>query len=91
MQREEFFGLDLLQERLGERPLLLLDDLFDKLDEQRLSRLIELTSGAEFGQIFITDCNRERIISVLCRSGLEFKLFEVEEGEVSEQPVPNAE
>lgn len=81
----------LLQERLGERPLLLLDDLFDKLDEQRLSRLIELTSGPEFGQIFITDCNRERIISVLCRSGLEFKLFGVEEGEVSEQPVPNVE
>ena len=75
----------LLQERLGERPLLLLDDLFDKLDEQRLLRLIELTSGAEFGQIFITDCNRERIISVLCRSGLEFKLFGVSEGEVGEE------
>ena len=81
----------LLQERLCERPLLLLDDLFDKLDEQRLSRLIELTSGAEFGQIFITDCNRERIISVLCRSGLDFKLFGVEEGEVNEEPVPNVE
>ena len=74
----------LLYDRLGERPLLLLDDLFDKLDEQRLARLIDLTSGSEFGQIFITDCNRERIVSLLNRCGLEFRLFVVDEGEVSE-------
>lgn len=78
----------LLYERLGERPILLLDDLFDKLDEQRLARLIELTSDNLFGQIFITDCNRERIISILCNSGLRFKLFGVAEGEVAVKPIP---
>lgn len=72
----------LLCDRLEERPLLLLDDLFDKLDEQRLSRLMELTAGGEFGQIFITDCNRERLITVLQNSDLEFKLWDVAEGEI---------
>lgn len=75
----------LLAERLGERPILLLDDLFDKLDEERLGRLVELTSGEEFGQVFITDCNRERIISVLKGSGREFRLFSVDVGEVTRE------
>ena len=75
----------LLHERLGERPLLLLDDLFDKLDEERLQRLIGITSGEEYGQVFITDCNRERIISILRQSGLSFRLFAVEGGEVKRE------
>ena len=75
----------LLRERLGERPILLLDDLFDKLDEERLGRLVALTSGEEFGQVFITDCNRERIITVLRESGREFRLFSVSGGEVSRE------
>jgi DNA replication and repair protein RecF len=78
---------NLLHERLGERPLLLLDDLFDKLDEERLSRLVELTSGEEYGQVFITDCNRERLISVLKGCNLEFRLFSVEGGEVKTEEV----
>ncbi|MBR3853759.1 MAG: DNA replication and repair protein RecF, partial [Tidjanibacter sp.] len=73
----------LLAERLGEKPLLLLDDLFDKLDEQRLSRLMELTAGGDFGQIFITDCNRERLISVLKNNNLPFCLWDVAEGEIT--------
>lgn len=77
----------LLHERLGERPLLLLDDLFDKLDEQRLQKLIRLTSNEEFGQVFITDCNRERIISILKESGKEFRLFSVTDGEVTQEEV----
>ena len=72
---------------MGERPLLLLDDLFDKLDEERLSRLVELTSGEEYGQVFITDCNRERLISVLKGCNLEFRLFSVEGGEVKTEEV----
>lgn len=75
----------LLKERLGEKPILLLDDLFDKLDEERLAHLVALTSSDEFGQVFITDCNRERIISVLERSGLSFSLFVVEGGEVRKE------
>jgi len=75
----------LLHQVAGESPILLLDDLFDKLDEERLGRLVELTAQEGFGQVFITDCNRERIVSVLRRSGLEFKLFAVSGGVVKEE------
>lgn len=77
----------LLHERLGEKPILLLDDLFDKLDESRLESLVKLTSGEDYGQVFITDCNRERIITILQRSGQEFLLFGVEDGEVKKEEV----
>lgn len=73
----------LLRDRLQEKPLLLLDDLFDKLDESRLSRLMELTSGGDFGQIFITDCNRERLINILRGNSLDFRLYDVAEGEIT--------
>lgn len=76
-----------LHERVGEKPLLLLDDIFDKLDEERLGRLTTLISGEEFGQVFMTDCNRERIISVLKNCGLSFRLFSVEGGEVKKEEV----
>ena len=75
----------LLHERAGEKPILLLDDIFDKLDEERLGRLAALISGDEFGQVFMTDCNRERIVSVLNRYGLSFRLFSVAEGEVKQE------
>lgn len=65
---------------MGEKPLLLLDDLFDKLDMQRVERLIELVSQEDFGQIFITDCNKVRLESVLESSGQDYTLFNVEGG-----------
>ena len=45
----------------GERPILLLDDLFDKLDAGRVEQLIRLVSDDTFGQILITDCNPTRL------------------------------
>ncbi len=73
----------LLGERLGERPILLLDDLFDKLDEARVARLVELTSGEAYGQVFITDCNRHRLASLLRTRNVPYRLFSVSEGEVA--------
>lgn len=66
----------------GETPLLLLDDIFDKLDSRRVEKIIEIVSGDRFGQIFITDVNREHIDNILdCIDG-EYKLFEVINGNV---------
>ena len=70
-----------VREAVGETPILVLDDLFDKLDTGRVERLIELVSG-DFGQIFISDCNRARLEEVLRRGGREYSLFEIENGEV---------
>ncbi len=69
----------------GERPILLLDDLFDKLDAQRVEQLIKLVSTKEFGQIFITDCNREYLERILSEAIVSYKLFEVTNGEVTEK------
>lgn len=51
----------LLSEQKGYQPILILDDVFDKLDDRRLSRLMEILHADEFGQIFISDTNQERL------------------------------
>ena len=71
---------DFLRAKGGETPLLLLDDIFDKLDSRRVEQIIALVSGERFGQIFITDVNREHIDSILDSIDGEYKLFEVEKG-----------
>ncbi len=73
----------LLKETTGEHPILLLDDLFDKLDVQRVARLIDLVSTGDFGQIFITDCNKLRLEGILERTGEPYVLFEVADGVIT--------
>jgi len=72
-----------VREATGERPILLLDDLFDKLDTGRVERLMEIVDTEHFGQIFISDCNRTRLEEVLRRGGRDYSLFEIEGGEVT--------
>jgi DNA replication and repair protein RecF len=72
----------LLAEHTGEKPILLLDDLFDKLDMRRVESLLRLVSGEDFGQICITDCNKVRLESTLQSAGKDYLLFNVEAGEV---------
>jgi DNA replication and repair protein RecF len=72
----------LLAEATGEKPILLLDDLFDKLDMGRVEKLLSLVGGDDFGQICITDCNKVRLESTLSRAGREYALFMVEGGDV---------
>ncbi len=72
----------ILADRKGERPILLLDDVCDKLDEQRVEQLIRLVGGDRFGQIIITDCNEPRLRSLFDRAGCGYELFRVENGEI---------
>ena len=72
----------LLAEATGEKPILLLDDLFDKLDMGRVEKLLTLVGSEDFGQILITDCNKVRLESTLERAGKEYALFMVEGGDV---------
>ena len=55
-------------------PLLLLDDIFDKLDEQRVSKIINLVHESSFGQLFITDTHPERTEAVIKKTEQAFKL-----------------
>lgn len=72
----------LLTEATGERPILLLDDLFDKLDIGRVARLLTLVGGDDFGQILITDCNKLRLEDTLARADKQYALFTVEGGDI---------
>ncbi len=65
------------------KPLLLLDDMFDKLDQYRVERLMELISGEETGQTFITDTNSQRIEQLLQKVNRKAKMFNIEQGKVS--------
>jgi DNA replication and repair protein RecF len=68
-------------------PLLLLDDIFDKLDNSRVKKLMELISNGNFGQIFITDTSYGRV-NEICRSlGVSYSVFEVNKGRV-EKTIP---
>lgn len=72
---------DYLREKGGVTPILLLDDIFDKLDAGRVARIIAEVSGSEnFGQIFITDTNREHLDETLEGIRSESRLFEVSGG-----------
>lgn len=73
--------------RTGSRttPLLLLDDIFDKLDAARVQQIIRLVSGDSFGQIFITDTNREHLDRMLEHIDRDYKMFRVDQGEVAQR------
>ena len=68
-------------------PLLLLDDIFDKLDASRVEQIIKLVAGDNFGEIFITDTNREHLDRILHKVGSDYKMFRVEQGVVSEMDI----
>lgn len=69
----------------GTTPLILLDDIFDKLDALRVEQIVKLVAGDSFGQIFITDTNRDHLDRILKKIEGDYKLFEVGNGEVSER------
>jgi DNA replication and repair protein RecF len=66
------------------KPLLLLDDVYDKLDEERFTKLLEMVSGDQFGQVFITDTHPDRMNELLNQRKIEHKIFLVSESAVSE-------
>ncbi|MBP5318375.1 MAG: DNA replication and repair protein RecF [Paludibacteraceae bacterium] len=71
-----------LKKKSGYTPLLLLDDVFDKLDASRVASVIRLVSGGEFGQIFVTDTNREHLDELIARLQIDSRIFTVEGGRV---------
>ncbi|HRH67503.1 MAG TPA: DNA replication/repair protein RecF [Bacteroidia bacterium] len=73
----------------GIKPILLLDDIFDKLDDQRVARLMELVSKDNFGQLLISDTHPERIQKIFNDIGRSIRCFPVKEGSVAaEKPEP---
>ena len=61
------------------KPVLLLDDIFDKLDDLRITKLMKMVSADDFGQIFITDTNAERVKHIFDEIGVALKSFQIDQ------------
>lgn len=76
-----FAIFEYLKRHSGVTPLLLLDDIFDKLDADRVQKIMEVVSANDvFGQIFITDTNRKHLDEILVQIGGDYRLLEVDHG-----------
>ena len=64
------------------KPILLLDDIFDKLDSERVERIVQMVGSEQFGQIFITDTDRQHLVTIL-QNQQQFSVFHVRNGEVT--------
>ena len=65
-------------------PILLLDDIYDKLDDLRVKQLMELVRSDNFGQLFITDTHLTRLPDLFKTAGVDFKVFMISNGNASE-------
>ena len=65
------------QESHPTAPIILLDDAFDKLDQQRVSQIIRLMKDEAFSQIFISDTHKERSLNALKQADMAYELFEL--------------
>lgn len=71
-----------LADTTGEAPILLLDDIFDRLDSERVERIVAMVQGEQFGQIFITDTDRQHLSDII-QPGPDAKIFHVENGQIA--------
>ncbi|MCF8228291.1 MAG: DNA replication/repair protein RecF [Bacteroidales bacterium] len=72
---------DFTRDIKGFKPILLFDDIFDKLDDQRVEKIINLVSHNSFGQVFITDTQRIRIEKLFEQAKIDHKIYEIRNGE----------
>ena len=76
---------ELLKRHKAVKPILLLDDIFDKLDESRVQQLMQLLLEQDFGQIFITDTHESRLEQIIKKFSDDYRIFVVENGNASKQ------
>jgi DNA replication and repair protein RecF len=73
---------DYIKKKAGYSPILLLDDIFDKFDADRVEQIIRLVGNHRFGQIFITDTHQSRLHDILTSHNTDYKLFNISENRV---------
>ncbi len=69
---------DFVKKRSGEKPILLFDDIFDKLDENRVSKIVAMVNNDEFGQLFISDTHPERTEAIVKSTHQTYKMFNLQ-------------
>jgi DNA replication and repair protein RecF len=75
---------DYIKKKAGFAPILLLDDIFDKFDAERVAQIIRLVGNHRFGQIFITDTHQDRLYEILCTLNTDYKLFRIGDSGIDE-------
>ncbi|HLV39294.1 DNA replication/repair protein RecF [Xanthomarina sp.] len=68
---------DFIKAQSGENPILLLDDIFDKLDENRVSQIIKLVDDENFGQLFISDTHADRTEKAIKQVHQSYEIFKL--------------
>ena len=68
---------DYLKRKTGNSPILIMDDIFDKLDILRVKRIVEIVNSTSFGQLFVSDTDKDRIEKVLTSLNLSSKIFKI--------------
>lgn len=77
---------EVISSRKSFPPILLLDDIFDKLDNSRIARLLSMISNHAFGQVFLTDARPDRTRDLLTKAGVPMKILSVESGNLVSRP-----
>ena len=81
-QRTFVLAMKLAQALYIGKPILLLDDIFDRLDSERVERIVTMVQGDDFGQIFVTDTDRQHLTDIL-KPNENAKIFHVENGQIA--------
>ena len=68
-------AFEYLKEKTGSSPILLMDDIFDKLDFNRVKNIVNIVNDTSFGQLFISDTDRDRVEKILNTLNLSSKIF----------------
>lgn len=68
---------EFVKKQSGEKPILLFDDIFDKLDEMRVSKIVAMVNNESFGQLFISDTHPERTESIVKQTHQSYKIFNI--------------
>ena len=76
---------DFIKEKIGFKPILLLDDIFDKLDDKRILKLISFVNKNVFGQVFITDTHAARSAEILKEANISYSIYTIENGKLSNE------
>ncbi len=80
---------DIIKTQKQLKPILLLDDIFDKLDDKRISKLMEMVAQDAFGQLFITDARPERTEKIFEHIPAEIRIFHIENGSITTERQPS--
>ena len=76
---------EFIKKQAGFKPILLLDDIFDKLDDHRILKIIGFVNKNVFGQVFITDTHKERSEEILTKAAINYSIFKIENGKLSNE------